>query len=402
MLSVTNPRLKYLFQRYFEASLSNEEKEEFFDIINQAQYDEELKRLMSEVWTQLSPFYRLTDEQSKRILSGILPSLFQRRRILRRKKTRMLKWSAIAASLLILLSGGWMWYRNNAKKKSAVASVEMETQYNNGVLPVANKTLLILGNGKSVVLDSVGNGIIAKQGGIPVIKLNGQLSYSGQTEESTVTLYNTILTPRGKQYRVILPDGSQVWLNAASSLRFPTRFINGIRSVELTGEAYFEIADYQDEPFVVKTNGMQVDVLGTRFNIMAYKSDADVKTTLVQGSVRVSKGNEKVILKPNEEASLENSGNNSIQVKKADIQAALAWKNGLFLFHNADIKSVLREIVRWYDVDIIYEGGVNAHLNGMISRKASLSEVLNMIEITSNIKFKVEGKKVMVMSTVEN
>lgn len=295
-----------------------------------------------------------------------------------------------------------MWYRNNAKKKSAVASVEMETQYNNGVLPVANKTLLILGNGKSVVLDSVGNGIIAKQGGIPVIKLNGQLSYSGQTEESTVTLYNTILTPRGKQYRVILPDGSQVWLNAASSLRFPTRFINGIRSVELTGEAYFEIADYQDEPFVVKTNGMQVDVLGTRFNIMAYKSDADVKTTLVQGSVRVSKGNEKVILKPNEEASLENSGNNSIQVKKADIQAALAWKNGLFLFHNADIKSVLREIVRWYDVDIIYEGGVNAHLNGMISRKASLSEVLNMIEITSNIKFKVEGKKVMVMSTVEN
>jgi ferric-dicitrate binding protein FerR (iron transport regulator) len=210
-------------------------------------------------------------------------------------------------------------------------------------------------------------------------------------------LYNTISTPKGGQYQVTLSDGSKVWLNAASSLRFPATFSGKERKVELTGEGYFEVAHNKKMPFHVTVNDLDVEVLGTHFNINAYADESAIKTTLLEGSVKVVKGNETKIIEPGEQASVTTSEDEINVKQQVDLEQVVAWKNGIFQFERADIESVMRQISRWYDIDVDYHGRVSEHFGGTISRDVNISDVLKMLEMTGGVNFKIDGKKVIVM-----
>jgi transmembrane sensor len=264
--------------------------------------------------------------------------------------------------------------------------------------PGQNKATLTLANGSKLELNSAKIGVLAKAGHISVKKTkDGQLIYlitpSKNADANTPIAFNTINTPIGGQYQVILPDGTKVWLNAASSLKYPTLFKGGQRTVELTGEAYFEVTKNAAMPFYVKVNNMQVKVLGTHFNIMAYSNEPAVKTTLLEGSVQLSSGAAINKLKPGQQGMLKNG-----QITVSDINAehAIAWKNGYFEFNRSGIHEIMNQLARWYDIEIAYEGNMpDDEFVGKIERSAKLSQVLNILKL-SKIHFVLENKKLIV------
>ncbi|MRG47957.1 DUF4974 domain-containing protein [Chitinophaga sp. SYP-B3965] len=265
------------------------------------------------------------------------------------------------------------------------------------VVPGGNKAVLTLADGTQITLDSTGNGAIASQGNVQVIKLDsGQLAYNaakgGKGNEMS---YNTLVTPRGGQFRIILPDGSKVWLNAASSLHFPTAFNGKEREVQLIGEAYFEVAKNPQMPFKVKVNEMAVQVLGTHFNVMAYPDEANIKTTLLEGAVKIQHGAKAVQLKPGQQAQLNTAGNISVN-EGVDMEEVVAWKNGYFHFNHESLEGMMRQIGRWYDAEITYEGNISdREFGGKIERGSDITEVLKILEL-SKVHFRIEGKKIIV------
>jgi transmembrane sensor len=266
--------------------------------------------------------------------------------------------------------------------------------------PGTNKAMLILGDGTTVALDSAKNGTLAKQGYTQVLKVGGgELTYEPTTVEvgDSALVYNTVATPRGGEYRVVLPDGSRVWLNAASSIRFPTAFKGKDREVELTGEAYFEVAANPKQPFHVRVNDMQVKVLGTCFDVMAYEDEASITTSLLQGAVRVEQGGASDLLKPGQGVSL-NRLSGEMKIAPADTDQVVAWKNGLFLFEGVTIDRVMRQLARWYDIEVVYDGQMSKHYSGGFSRNASLEEVLRVLQLGVKGRFVLEGKTVRVQS----
>ncbi len=269
----------------------------------------------------------------------------------------------------------------------------------NEILPGNNKALLTLSDGSVVALDDTKNGIVARQGKTNVAKNNNQVIYNAPdvTGAAPVEItFNTIATPNGGQYQVVLPDGSKVWLNAASSLRFPTSFSGAERKVELTGEGYFEVAKDAAHPFHVQVSNTEITVLGTHFNVMGYNNEAALKTTLLEGAVKISYGNMAKILKPGQQAKVENS-NDGIEVINADTEQAVAWKNGSFLFVNEEIKSIMRQLSRWYDIDVSYEGKEKQrYFSGEVSRSVTLAQALKILDF-SNIKFRINDKKIAVI-----
>jgi len=282
------------------------------------------------------------------------------------------------------------------------------------ILPGGNKAVLTLANGSKIVLDSAQNGELLLQGGATVNKTgNGQLAYqpaSGKPEAEVV--YNTLSTPKSGQFKLILSDGTQVWLNAASSIKYFTSFSGGPRKVELTGEAYFEVAKKgKTAPFVVTVNGTQIAVLGTHFNVMAYEDEPTMKNTLLEGSVMLSIASNKQVLKPGQQAQVPFrrssdvlGGNENIaasgKIKVVDIPetaAVIAWKEGNFIFEGEPVQSIMRKLSRWYDLEVSYEGPVTREgFNGTISRFEPASEVLKMLELTGLLHFKIEGRKIIV------
>lgn len=274
----------------------------------------------------------------------------------------------------------------------------------NDVVPGGNKAILTLADGSKIDLNDAHIGDLTHTGGVKITKArDGQIAYDVPEEPPAKQelTYNLVTTPRGGQYQVILPDGSHVWLNAASSIRFPTAFSSRTRKVGITGEVYFEVAKKLDpatgkrQPFIVETNDQQVEVLGTHFNINAYNNENAIKTTLLEGSVKVSVRSSQTerILKPGQGSAV--AGNN-IQITTVDTTMAIAWKNGQFQFDQAGVKDVMRQAERWYDVDVEYQGNVTGKkFVGTISRNLTASKFLNILSYTG-VKFKIEGKKIIV------
>lgn len=317
-----------------------------------------------------------------------------------------LRYAAAAAVIIVAGTASWFLFNRKPGEETRQLSVQQQTPQND-VTPGGNKATLTLADGSVIVLDSATNGAIASEGGTKIIKLeNGQLAYNaggpgngGPGNSGTATPYNTISTPRGGQYHIVLPDGSSVWLNAASSLRFPVAFTGKERRVEITGEAYFEISANASAPFFVKAGDIDVQVLGTSFNINAYYDEGSIKTTLLSGSVKVSNEASNAVLRPGQQAILNSRSGpeGKITLKTIDTEDAIAWKNGLFLFNNTDIKSIMRQIARWYDVEVKYEGNIPENsFVGEVSRDSRLSEVLKILEL-SNVHFKIEGKTITLM-----
>ena len=301
-----------------------------------------------------------------------------------------------AAAILILLTAGIYYYQNSSEP----VIVKTETpRFRNDVAPGNNKAILTLDDGSKIDLDDAKTGILASESNIDIKKTgDGQLEYTAGAQNVKTVKYNILSTPMGGEYQLVLPDGSKVWLNSGSTLRFPTAFIGSERIVELKGEAYFDIAKNPKMPFLVRTNNaMDIKVLGTQFNVMAYDDEKNINTTLVEGSVEVLKGSEKTNLKPGQEAIL-NRGSGNIKVAQADLEQAIAWKNGYFIFYNENIESIMRKVSRWYNVDIVYQGNLNnKDFVGTISRNKNVSELLKMLELTGAIHFSIDGRRITVM-----
>lgn len=314
---------------------------------------------------------------------------------------------AAAAILVIIVAGMGIWYSNTRKDMKAVNN---SLAIKHDISPGGNKATLTLANGSIIVLNNVQNGHFAQQGNTQVIKLNsGQLVYRAQQEKEPVLpessdkiLYNSLITPRGGQYQVTLPDGSKVWLNASSSLRFPTAFNGKKRKIKVKGEAYFEIKQDASKPFIVQISSSDgsnlgtVKVLGTHFNVNAYLDEDSVTTTLVDGAIKVVRGTDQELLKPGEQAKM-SQADNQIEVNKVNTDGIVAWKNGFFQFNRDGIAAIMHEIARWYDVEVIYKDHhiPQGHYTGIISRHTNLSEVLKILE-TGGFHFKVEGRKIIV------
>jgi transmembrane sensor len=315
----------------------------------------------------------------------------------RKPVTRRLWFRVAAAALLIgIFFIGITLYR----VPSPVIYSDATLAAQQAIPPGHDGATLTLADGSQVVLDSLGSGLLTTQNGTKVVLNNGQLIYQADNANPTAVVYNTISTARGRQFKLTLPDGSQVWLNAASSLRYPTAFTGNERNVEITGEAYFEVAKNEQMPFKVKANGrMEVQVLGTHFNANAYEDEEAIRTTLLEGSVRVAAAEQSVILKPGQQASISNKSNESSQilVQTVDIEAVVAWKNGVFNFQDATLERVMRQLARWYDIEIVYEKGIpNIMFEGEINRQNALADVLHSLE-GLGVHFKLEGRSLTVL-----
>lgn len=267
------------------------------------------------------------------------------------------------------------------------------------IQPGGNKAVLTLANGSAIILDSAANGSLAQQGTGQITKVaEGQIVYSDTKTGNKEVLYNTLSTPRGGQYQLRLPDGTDVWLNSASSIHYPTAFTGAQRIVEITGEVYFEVAKNEKMPFKVKVNSVTVEVLGTHFNINAYAEESLIKTTLLEGSVKVQQTvtHQSQIIKPGQQAQSDNSSSTIQVVSDIDMDQVMAWKTGFFEFDKTDITLIMRQISRWYDVEVSFEGEPSTEkFGGRISRTLPLSEVLKLLE-TNGVQCKVTGKKVIV------
>ncbi len=308
------------------------------------------------------------------------------------------KFWMIAASVLAILMFGTYLMLNKIPAPGEDQPLVKNQPLKNDVAPGGNKATLQLADGSTIILDSSNNGNIANQGQTKIIKIDGQLAYNADGSSKEI-LYNTISTPRGGQYQLILADGSKVWLNAASSLHFPTSFIGKERKVTLTGEGYFEVAKNADMPFKVEIAGKgEVEVLGTHFNVNAYEDEATVKTTLLEGAIKVYKGTSQQLLNPGEQAVF-NSALNADKItlnRNVDVAQVVAWKNGYFQFDNVNIQNIMRQMTRWYDVEVVYSGNVPVgHYVGKPSRNLNLSQILKIIEY-SGIKLKLENKVITV------
>ena len=307
------------------------------------------------------------------------------------------KWWAAAAILLIAI--GAVFYKTYQKQGHG-EGYSNNIIKKNSINPGSNKALLTLANGKQIVLNDASSETIIKQGNLVARrKTNGVLQYeslagAGKNEEIN---YNTITIPRGGQYQVILPDGTRVWLNSESSLKYPTVFRGNDRTVELTGEGYFEVVNNKKMPFKVKFKGEVAEDLGTHFDIMAYDDEGETRTTLLEGSMKVTKGNFYRVLVPGQQTVSANN-QRGFTIENADAANVLAWKNGYFLFQNEDIEHIMRQVARWYNVDVVYQGNRQDQVyGGRISRFKNISELLNNLELTGTIHFEVEGRRVTVM-----
>lgn len=308
------------------------------------------------------------------------------------KKSGKNKWSWIAAAAVLIMIGMVAVFQYSGSNK------ENQITFVKDLAPGGNKAILTLGDGSAIPLSGSGKGQLAQESGVVIEKTeDGQIIYKvkyqaleGNTTQKTV--YNTIATPKGGQFQVSLPDGTRVWLNAASSLKYPVQFVATERRVQLTGEAYFEVAKNKKKPFIVESKQQYVEVLGTHFNINSYEEAAVTKTTLFEGSVRVggvsSTGSKVTTLKPGQQSVLTNG---HIDITENNTDAALAWQKGLFSFTDADLKTIMTEFARWYNVEVVYVGNLpDQHFTGEISRKVSASAFLKILS-NFHVKFNMNG-----------
>jgi len=390
-------RLRYLYQQYQLGQLTQAESQEWEKAIADLSNDASLLSLLDKDW-DLEDFKApvLMDAEQERIFNYVVAQPQNRRKI------RSL-WPRIAAAASIILAiGAGIFFYTNRSKTDAVQTVS----HVNDVAPGKQGATLTLANGEKIRLSAASNGELAKQAGVTVSKTaNGQLVYefkpSTQAEIHRGAI-NTLTTAKGETYQLRLPDGSLVWLNAASSLTYAANLNErGKRRVRLEGEGYFEITKDKTHPFVVESNGQEVEVLGTHFNVNAYVDENNVKTTLIEGSVRVtapSKGG--VMLLPGQQATM--GASKEINVQDIDAQTAVAWKNGEFVFERENIKSIMRKLARWYNVDVIYEGDVEKKaLWGSISKYSNVSKVLEMLSGTGAVAFEIRSNSIIVKPVIK-
>lgn len=382
-----NRELQLLYNKYINDQLSADEIRNLLILLGTIS-PEDLSKLTTEVLYADQEFSENNEEEDQRLQHMLENIKLQQQMPSRPVRRKLYTWLSSAAAIFLMLASVLYFYSGDSLEKQAAAA---------NLQPGKNKASLTLANGSHITLDDAANGNLAKQGGVQIVKTkDGQLIYKASQTAASANEQNTIETPNGGQYMVILPDNSKVWLNAASSLKYPVSFINSKnRIVELKGEAYFEIAKEKTHPFIVKTDRQQVEVLGTHFNINSYSNEPAAATTLLEGSVKISNAVDYKILKPGEQALLTTK---SLNVGLANTEEAIAWKNGYFRFNDEKIQSIMRKIARWYNVEVAFEGEISGEdYNGKISRFKSIAQVLEMLSSTNTVHFKISGRRIIVL-----
>ncbi len=392
---------RQLLEGYVTGNLSEQDQRKFFDFLEEESYRNILEEVLRKEWDDENYMEQTNTQIGERIEQYVLRRIANNETAPVRPISFFRRYRMIAAAVIIIIAGAGLYLllTNRTNDRRDIAKT-----IQNDVPPGSNKAVLTLADGSTIILDSAADGQLAQQGNAKISKTNeGQLAYNLINEKPTTeVLYNTLATPRGGQYRLVLPDESKVWLNAASSIRYPTSFTGKERVVEITGEAYFEVEKNEKMPFIVKIispsgDKGEVRVLGTHFNINAYDNEAVTKTTLLEGSVKVARDAAATLLQPGEQAQLAPDGFIKV-VNDVDIDQVMAWKNGLFHFENADLETVMRQLSRWYDVDVIYQNkNINDQFFFEIPRSSKLSDVLRILELAGKIKFQIEGKRVIVL-----
>ncbi len=389
---IQHSKLQYLFNQYLTKQASPEELDEFFDAIIDPSNKEDVEQMMESSLLnfepQIGPF---SDVQREKMFAVILAA--------KQKATKpsyvkmVIRYTSIAAAVITVLIGvGLLIYNTDRNGKEPI---KISQQQN--IVPGKNTATLTLANGKKIFLDDRLNGELAEQAGV-IIKKNkdGSLVYELKGQPNNENLINTLSTTNGQSYQVRLPDGSSVWLNAASSLTYTASLLNnGKRHVKLEGEAYFEIEKDKEHPFIVESRGQEVEVLGTHFNINSYNEEPATQTTLLEGKIKLSSGETQTILKPGNQ--VKNYGS-VIKVSNIDTESVVAWKNNEFVFEGQDFKAMMRAIGRWYDVEVIVDDSLrNLHLSVQVPRSLPLTELIKSLEATGDVKFKIEGRRIRVI-----
>lgn len=393
-------RLSYLLDQYFHKTITPEEQDELYEMMTVLEVNVPLENWMREKWLSYMPHETLPAEDADRYFNKILAQIDKKADDVAEQPTARLRflsrsWARVAAVLIIGIAAFALyliksnWQDNPAGSETALALPGQD------VAPGGNFATLTLADGSTVVLETTADGIVANQGSVKVVKMdNGQLKYEpGNTNDEI--LYNTMTTPAGGQYRVVLPDGTRVWLNAASSITYPTVFIGKERSVSVTGEVYFEVARNNAIPFRVKTGDQLIEVLGTHFNVNAYSNEQTVKTTLAEGIVKVTEKGNSVLLKPGQQVQNNKEGDLKL-VENPDMEEILAWKDGLFRFNGTDIETIMRQVARWYSVEVIHKDKISELFVADIPRNVNLSKLLELLELTKQIRFIVRDRTITV------
>ncbi|HVW97213.1 MAG TPA: FecR domain-containing protein [Mucilaginibacter sp.] len=398
-------RLRRLLHQYFNNSINAADCMELLDYLNSSA-PAELNQLIDEELSVQNEGPEFKGTQSQDVLNRILsdPRFAGPGQDNASKRTGVIGfykrlWFQVAATVLIFCTAGLIIFRSRESNPSIKPAVNIRQAV---IVPGGNKATLTIAGGKTIILDSAANGLIAQTGAGTVLKTgSGQIIYqglsSGSAQARTDIGYNTLSTPRGGEYQVVLPDGTKVWLDAASSISYPVVFAGNERRVKLTGQAYFEVAKNRAKPFYVDMSGVQVKVLGTHFNISAYDDDNKITTTLLEGSVQITKNNSMSLLKPGQQAVI-NDSSDRIAVSEANIEDVMAWKNGYFIFDDDNISGIMRKVSRWYDVSVEYRGNYDdQQFGGTFYRSKGITELLNHLEKISKLHFKVSGRRVTVM-----
>lgn len=404
------PRTRLLFRAWMDRSAGDPEKDELFrELANLP--DEDLAELLRGSYSAFEPAESFFSEaQSSDLLARIRESIRMAVEEETPAPVLRLRWTryvAAASILLVLVSGAWwIWFHHPAQPASVASQQE---RFKNDVAPGGDKATLTLGNGQVIVLDSAANGILAQQGGTQVQKSNSRLEYL-RTGGVGEVAFNTLAAPRGGQYQLTLPDGTHVWLNTASAIKYPTAFRGGERRVTVIGEAYFEVAKDARHPFYVHValpgvdtvpgGGVDIQVLGTEFNTNGYADEPVATITLVSGRIRIIHGRDSRILEPGQQAqtALAATGNDKIRLSDNPVlDEALAWREGKFLFGHTGIDEIMRQVARWYNVNIIYEGHPADLFHARIPRDLPVSELLKLLELTNRVHFRIDGKTITVL-----
>ncbi|KAA2238535.1 DUF4974 domain-containing protein [Chitinophaga agrisoli] len=372
-------RLEYLLQQHTTASLTPQEQQELDLFLANEGNRDDFTAIVTSMLAQQQPTTDLPTHWHNipdRILAMDKPTPIKRLPV----------WKQIAAAaaiLALLIAGGTLWFSHKTP-----APIAQQPH----IPPGSNKAILTLANGSTIPLDSNGNQLI-HQGNTAIRQTGGLLHYDNNNNTATAISYNTLTTPRGGQFQVRLPDGTQAWLNAASSLRYPTLFTGLQRIVEVTGEVYFEVAANAAQPFIVQSSGLEITVLGTHFNVNTYKDDGTLRVTLLEGAVKVKGDGSPVTLQPGQEAII---SNNNINIATADEEQAMAWKNGFFVFRNASIGMVFNQLSRWYNMDVQYNENLkDKRFVGKMPRSYSLEEISAVLN-ESGVYITIVGNKIQI------
>ena len=383
-----NERISYLITQFIDKRISESELHELSAILLENDDNTPFQSAIENLIRQSSPATVYNAQEWEPIYRQIVGNSVKTAPPVHKIHFMRREWVRYAAAFILLLGAGtyvWIKHTPSLSAVNPIAAVSKQQE----IAPGRNRAVLTLAGGKQIVLDSA-QGYIMKQADLQIVNQDGKLDYQNS---GTAVEYHTLSTPRGGQYKLTLPDGTSIWLNAASSVRYPTAFTGKERTVEITGEAYLEVAKDKAHPFVVHANGTEVRVLGTKFNVNAYEDDKVLKTTLLEGSVQIKQeaGNGKPeMLKPGEQAQVSNNGISIVH--DADVEQALAWKNGLFNFNGAGLHAVMKQLDRWYDIQVKYEGNVpEVIFQGKMDRGVNLSDVL-VILTKMEVKYRMEGR----------